>query len=279
MTRLGVIEVAPGSTIRLGVLVLAVMLVASWGDRAQGADYVKLNNKGNKLVEEGKLDQALDEYREASVERPDVPEIDYNIGNVYHLRNQYDSAATEYQDALATLEGPVQPSAFYNLGNTLFRMQKYDLAAESYKRALMENPHDKDAKYNLELAMQRMKEDSTKQQQQQGKDKQNQPDSSQQNQDQKQQQNKDQDNKSDSTQQQQNQQQQQQADSSQMQQQPQSGQEQQDAAEQQQQGAQPKGMTKEDAQRILDALRQRELQVQKQRAQREATAGTPGKDW
>ncbi|MBD3297735.1 MAG: tetratricopeptide repeat protein [candidate division Zixibacteria bacterium] len=245
----------------------------------QADEFASRNNRANELVEEGQLERALQEYREIKIEQPDKPEIDYNIGNVYHLKNQFDSAATEYQDALASLEGPVTPNAFYNLGNTLFRMQQYDLAVESYKQALMDDPDDEDAKYNLELALKKMQEQDSTQQEQQQQDQQNQeeqPDSNQQQQDQQQQ--------PDSTQQQQDQEQQQQQDQQQQEQQsqqeqPQGQPQQQDQAQQQQRRQQQAGMSKEDAERILDALRQRELEVQKQRLQQEAVPATTEKDW
>ncbi len=264
---------------RLAACVLVAVAISGLTPApVQADDFASRNNRANDLVEEGQLDQALQEYREIKIEQPEKPELDYNIANVYHLKNQFDSAATEYQDALASLEGPVTPNAFYNLGNTLFRMQQYDLAVESYKQALMDDPDDEDAKYNLELALQKLQEqDSTQQQQQQDQQNQEeQPDSNQQQQDQQQQ--------PDSTQQQQDQEQQQQQDQQQQEQQskqeqPQGQPQQQDQAQQQQRQQQQAGMSKEDAERILDALRQRELEVQKQRLQQEAVPATTEKDW
>ncbi|GAB4318637.1 MAG: hypothetical protein Kow0074_07940 [Candidatus Zixiibacteriota bacterium] len=257
-------------------LVPMALTVAS-PDAVRADDFASRNNAANKLVEKGELDQALQEYQRIKIEQPDRPELDYNIGNVYHLKNQFDSAAMEYQDALASLEGPVAPNALYNLGNTLYRMQQYDLAVQSYKQALIENPNDEDAKYNLELALKKLQQQDSSQQQQDQQNQEEQPDSNQHQQDQQQQQ-------PDSTQQQQDQEQQQQPQEqeqdrqSQQEQQPQGEPQQQDAAQQQQQ-PQQMGMSKEDAERILDALRQRELEVQKQRSMREAVPATTGKDW
>ncbi|MBI5868748.1 MAG: tetratricopeptide repeat protein [candidate division Zixibacteria bacterium] len=259
-------------------IIIALLAVA--GTPARADEFARRNNQGNTLLKKGELDQALQRYNEAKVERPDRPEVEYNIGNVYHLQGKLDSAAMEYQNALSTLKGPVAPNASYNLGNTFFRQQKYGPALEAYKEALIENPADRDAKHNLELTLRRMQADSTKQQQQQqDKDQQNKSDSTQQNQDQKQDQQKDQQ-KKDSTQQNQQSQQDKKSDSAQNQPPPNSQNDpQQGDQKKQQQQSQPVGMTKEDAKRLLDALKNDELKVQRLRAQHPMQEGTVTKDW
>jgi Ca-activated chloride channel family protein len=254
-----------------------VFVVVLFPSRAYPDDFAKRNNEGNALVEQGMLDSALEKYHEAALERPGTPEVEYNIANVYHLKNAFDTAAAEYQDALASATGPIAPQSYYNLGNTLYRMGQYQPAVQAYKRALMENPDDLDAKYNLEIAQHRLQSDSTQQKQQCDNPDQK-PDSSGQDQQQNQQQsNQNQD--STSQQQQQNQQQDQKSDSLQAKNQQQSqSDDTQQQAQQQQETQKPVGMTKEDAERILDALKDDELDVQKLRAKR-ATVPTTAKDW
>jgi Ca-activated chloride channel family protein len=266
------------SLIRRFAVVSVLALIAIGVAPARADDFARGNNKGNSLVKEGKLDEALQTYQETAVEHPDKPELDYNMANVYHMKGVFDTAATEYKDALASATSPVAPDAYYNLGNTLFRMGQYGPAAEAYKRTLIENPDDREAKFNLEVALKRLQSDST-QQNQKKKDQEQEPDSSNQDQ-QDQQQKSDQDKKDqDSTSQQQNQNQEQKPDSSDAQQQPKEPNDQQQADQQQQQQApQQVGMTKEDAERILDALKNNELDVQKQRALRVAVPAI-AKDW
>jgi tetratricopeptide (TPR) repeat protein len=244
---------------------------------ARADEFAKRNNEGNELLKQGQLDQALQRYNEAKVERPDRPEVDYNIGNVYHLEGKLDSAAKEYQNALSTLTGPIAPSASYNLGNTFYRMQEYRPAIEAYKRALIENPGDLDAKHNLELALRRLQADSTQQQQQQ-KDQQNKSDSTQQEQDQKKDNPNDQQ-KKDSTQQNQQSPQDKKPDSTQGQPPPSGQEDQQPGDQKKQQAPKPVGMTKEDAKRLLDALKNDELKVQRLRAQHPASEVPVIKDW
>lgn len=273
MSKLTLHRVVTQTLLKAAAAVLCVGVLGSLPARAD--DFASRNNQGNKLVKEGKLDEALQTYQETAVEHPNKPELDYNMANVYHMKGEFDTAATEYQDALASTTTPVAPEAYYNLGNTLFRMGQYGPAAEAYKKSLIENPDDREAKFNLELALKRLEADST-QQQKKKQDQEQKPDSTQQ--DQQNQQQKNDENKPDSTQQQQNQDQQQKKDSSDAQQQPQESQDQQQQAGQQQPPPQQVGMTKEDAERILDALKDNELKVQKQRAQKTQVPAT-AKDW
>jgi len=239
---------------------LALAIPAAHADQC-----AKYNNEGNRLAHEGRLDEALNQYLTARVERPDAPEVDYNIGNVLHQKGVYDTALAIYQSALGGLDGPLVPDTYYNMGNTLYRQGEFQSAIEAYKRALIANPDDQDAKFNLELAWEQMQADSSQQQQQEKQDQEQQPDS---------------------TQQQQDQNQEQQADSTQQQQQEgqdsppdQSEQPPQEQAEQDQAQAQPQGMTREDAERLLDALKQDELDLQKKRAQRLANPAPVARDW
>jgi tetratricopeptide (TPR) repeat protein len=236
---------------------------------AHADQFAKRNNTGNKLLENGRIDSAITEYRAARVERPGEPGVVYNLGSAYHQKGAFDTAATELQNALTHVDPTLKPNAYYNLGNTLYRMQEYQPAIDAYKQALIANPNDLDAKHNLELTLRKMNQDqdSTSQKQDQEKKDQNRQDSSgEQNQKQQDQ---------DSTQDQQQQQKQSQDGEQDQQQQDQ----QQDGQPSEQRRPRPvQGMTKADAERLLDALKNNELALQKKRAQR-TTGEKVAKDW
>jgi len=63
--------------------------------------------------------------------------------------------------------------AHYNLGNTHFSQTEWEAAVEAYKEALRLEPDDLNAKYNLELALQNLPEESPEQEQDQQNDQQN----------------------------------------------------------------------------------------------------------
>jgi hypothetical protein len=163
--------------------------------------------------------------------------------------------------------------AYYNIGNSFFKQDKLQESIEAYKKALDINPNDRDAKYNLELARAKLKESSEKQQQQ--------PQQNSQQQQQQQGQQEEQQNQEGQENQEQDGEQQQ-AQAEQEQQQQQSGEENQDQNQQQQgeslEESQDK-MTKEDAERILDALKNNEQDKQKIRKPAKSGRRNVDKDW
>jgi tetratricopeptide (TPR) repeat protein len=261
------LKLRPFRLLLWGAWALGMMLLPAAAALAD--QFAKLNNNGNRLYEDGKLDAALEQYRSAKLERPEASQIDYNIGNVLHSRGTLDSALAAYQNAALSSDSVVRPHAYYNMGNTLYRGSKYDLALEAYRQALIEDPNDLDAKHNLELALRQMVNDSTpkqpepkpdEQQSDSTQQQQQQPDSSQQSQDEQQQ---------NSDRQDQEQQDQQSANQQDTEQSP---------ADQRKSQSQLEGMTPQDAQRLLDALKQDESDLQKKRAQR--IKGVPvARDW
>lgn len=249
------------------------MISVVWGNFAWADSFSSLNKKGNKayneaqeLLEKDKKDQAseayeraLKHYRDAEIEKPESPELSYNIGNVNYQQEKYQDALEEYNRALSVDEPEKQAATYYNMGNALYRSGKYPEAIQAYQKCLDINPDDEDAKYNIEFARKKMKEMLDRETQRQ------------QNQQQQQQQEQQKEQKSQEQEQNQPKEQEQQA-------QPQ---EQQEKQEQKQEQMQPKeGMTKEDAERILNALKDDEKDIlKKQKRVTPAQGRRGGKDW
>jgi len=240
---------------------IAVVIGLAIGGAAH-ADYVKSVKNGNEAFTKKDYMKALEEYHAAETDLPVSPELDYNIGGALFEQGKYEEAVDKFTRALNSTDPMLAARAHYNLGNTYYRTQDYIKAIQSYEETLKLNPQDMDAKYNLELARRMLKENAKpdqenqqkKQDQQKQESKQDQQNKDQnQNQDQQDQQNSDQNDKN---------------------------QDQQD--KQQQQKSDPKNtkqMNKEDAERILNALRDNEQDTQK-RLKREVKVGEySGKDW
>jgi len=111
----------------------------------------RLNREGNAAYERGEYQRALDTYREAQVETPDVAAITYNAGNALHRLGQLDRAIPESQRASASGPDEVRFRAYYALGNHYFRQERLRESRDAYKNALKLNPSDVDAKFNLEV--------------------------------------------------------------------------------------------------------------------------------
>jgi len=287
--------------------ICAVTLVMLVSTPAARGDYRALTEKGNKALTEDKADEALKYYKDAEVEKPKQPILDYDIGSALYKQNKYPEALQRYTRALNTDDPKFQADAYYNSGNTLFRAQRYAEAINAYQKCLEIDSGDNDAKYNLELARVKLKEQAQKQDKQQDQQnkqdkqdqQQNQQQQDQQKQDQQQdQQQQDQQQNSQDQQKQQNQQQQQdqQKNGQQQQDQQKNDQEQQQQQDEQQNGdqnqeqqQQQKGsrgqqqkMSKQDAERILNAVSGDEKNLQKQLARFKVGTSNPsrsGKDW
>jgi tetratricopeptide (TPR) repeat protein len=177
---------------------------------------------------------------------------------------KYAEAREGYQKILATKDLNLAAKAHFNIGNTFFMEDKLTESIESYKKALEISPDDFDAKYNLELARAKLKEQSEKQQQN--------PDQNKQNQDQQNQQNQDQQQNQDENQQQAGQDQQEQN------QQDQQEQNQQEEQAQQAQAREDK-INKDEAERLLNAVESDEQEAQKRKAPVPADRRRAVKDW
>lgn len=240
---------------------LAVLFVMAAGSSVSARNPVEPVKKGNEAFLNKDYKKALEQYSIAETELPESPEIDYNIGNVQYEQGDYKTALERYEKALKTDDIAQQFRANYNAGNAHFKAGSYPEAIESYKKALEINPEDMDAKYNLELSRKLLKEQTQEEQQQNEQQQQEQQEKQEQQQQEQQQDQEDQ------------QQQQQQQDQQDQRQQNQ------DDQQQQQEQMQDKPMSKEDAERILNALEDDEQDVQKKVRRNVKASSYLGKDW
>ena len=232
-----------------------------------------LVNKGNKQFEDEKYDQALSNYKEALGKNAPEDIVRYDLGNVYYKKDSYDLAEKELDAAINSEDPNLQALGYFNRGNARYKQQQFDKSISDYIEVLKRNPKDVGAKVNLELAR-RMLQIQQQQQSQQ--------DSSRQNQDQQQQQAQ-----QDSTQQNQQQQQQSKQDSTQQnQQQDQQAQQskQEDKKDEEQPQPQPAEqkdqLSKQDAEKLLNALQSDEKDVLREMIKRQMPeTRSRGKDW
>jgi Ca-activated chloride channel family protein len=243
------------------LLVNAVMVVLT--SATIRADFISTANKGNEAYRKKDYKGALNMYHTAETDIPESPELKYNIAGAMHQEGNFQDAIKQYEGAIKTTDVNLEAQAQYNLGNTYFKMKDFQKAIGSYEESLKLNPKDMDAKFNLELTRKMLKDqikpqnkqDQNKNQQKQDQQKQDQQKQDQQKQDQQKQDQQNQD--------QQNQQNKQNKDK-----------------QQNQQNAQDqKKMSKEDAARILNALKDDEQQIQKKVRRVPGQGDYVGKDW
>ena len=215
----------------------------------------KKNEEGNALFEKGEYEAALRRYLEAQQEGRARPELHFNAGDALYKQEKYAEAMQEMGRAADGTHPDMSAAAHYNLGNALFRQEKFQESVGAYKKSLELKPDDIDAKINLELALEKLKQQQNQQNQNQDQDRQDRQDEQDKNQDQNQDQQNNQDDQDNQDQQGQDQQ---------GQQDQQDGQDQLDQQDQQK-GQDPREMTPEEAARILNAMKAREEESQKRR--------------
>jgi Ca-activated chloride channel homolog len=138
---------------------------------------------GNQAYTAQDYDTALQRYTAAQSQAPGQIEPAYNAANTYYRQNVLDKAQQTLEQTLARPQNAIAQFVHFNLGNIAYNTQKFDEAIAQYEAALRLQPDDRDAKYNLELALQQKQQQDQQQQQNQNQDQKNQQDQ-QQNQDQ-----------------------------------------------------------------------------------------------
>lgn len=128
----------------------------------------KFIKEGNTLFEEKKYKEAEKSYQQALKKDKDSYKATFNLGDAYYKQQKYEDAAQQFQALThrATSRDTLS-KAYHNLGNSLLQLKKYEESINAYKNALKNNPDDEDTRYNLAYAQQLLKQ----QQQQQNKDK------------------------------------------------------------------------------------------------------------
>jgi tetratricopeptide (TPR) repeat protein len=193
----------------------------------------KFIRSGNNEYEDQKYKEAEVDYMKALEKNPESFKVQYNLGGALYKQENYKDASDLYNSlASKSPDRREQANAYYNLGNSLLKAQKYPESIDAYKKSLRINPSDEDAKYNMEFAKKMLK--------QQEQQKQNQDE------------NKDQEKKDDEQQKQDEQQKEEQQQDKQNQQEQQKQDQQQNPQQQQQQ------ISKQDAERMLEALKNEE---------------------
>jgi len=203
----------------------------------------ELNNDGVDLFSQKKYADSEVKFKKGLEKDPKMFEGHFNVGDAYFKQGRYDEAIQAYKNSLQfTNDKSDQAKVFHNIGNALLKSQKYKESIGAYANALKRSPKDEDTKYNLSYALNAMKQNENKQQNKNDKNKDKNKD--------KQQNQQNQNNKNDKN------------------------------KEKQNQPQQPKNqISKEDAQRILEALKNNEADIQKKLRKQKGKPVATDKDW
>jgi Ca-activated chloride channel homolog len=141
------------------LLLPALLVLGGWSpveSRSRAVD------EGNEKMKAGKPEEALAAYDRALGELPGDPAVRFNRGTALYGLSRFDEAAEDLLKATEAKDPALKASAFYNLGNAFFKKDKHGEAVEAYKRALALDPKNERAKWNLEIALKKKREEEKK---------------------------------------------------------------------------------------------------------------------
>src|SRR5690606_5398926 len=220
--------------------------------------------EGNEYYRQQQYDEAAAAYQRSLGHGQESVVGNFNLGAAWYKQKKLDEAIGQFTDiAGSATDKTLKAKAYHNLGNALLESQKLEESIEAYKQALLNNPKDDETRYNLAYAQEKLKQQQ-----------QNNPDRNKDNQDQKNkdQDNRDQDNKDNK-------------DPNKDNQDPDNkDQEHKDNNEQDQgkndQQSQPGQLSKQDAERLLEAMAQEEKNTQEKLKKKKGTGqGKVVKQW
>jgi len=122
---------------------------------------------GNSAMKAGKADDALAHYDKALKKLPADAGAHFDRGAALYALSRFDEAGQEFLRATEAKDAALKASAFYNLGNAYFKKEKFKEAVAAYTRTLGLTPNDKQAKWNLEIALRKQKDQEDKDKKQQ----------------------------------------------------------------------------------------------------------------
>jgi Ca-activated chloride channel family protein len=140
---------------RVAGLIVAGLLLSCTTARRDAA-------RGHRLYEGGKYLEAYEAWQ-AVVRQQGGADDRYNTGNALYRMHQYAEAAKTWRDAMGGGPTELKQHAFYNMGNAFVRAAEdanalsgyLERAVDAYEEALRLDPGDTEAKWNLEIALQR----------------------------------------------------------------------------------------------------------------------------
>ena len=142
-------------------------------------DYIR---RGNRFMRDSIFDKAQIEYQKA-IEADNTNALaHYNLGNALLYQNKAEDAMKEYEQAAKMETNKVRKAQVYhNMGVLLQSAKQIDKALACYKESLRNDPSQDDTRYNYVLCLYQLKnnqnqDDQNQEQDDQGEDKKNEKD-------------------------------------------------------------------------------------------------------
>lgn len=120
---------------------------------AQSQSEKEIVREGNSQYNKGKYSDAEISYRKALEKNKDSQAAAFNLGDALYKQGKYEEAATQFQQITAEKgNSSLKAKAYHNLGNSYLKTKKLEESINAYKNSLKMVPNDQETKYNLAYA-------------------------------------------------------------------------------------------------------------------------------
>ena len=156
------------------LIILSLSLNAQTSEEKQKKASRTLIRKGNSNYQNNNFKKAELNYRKALVVHPKSRTANFNLANTLYSQQKFQESIDYYEKCVDKSDDKLSRArTYHNLGNAFFKANQVTEAIRAYENALKLNPSDMDTKYNLALAkkQQKNKGGGGKNNQQQNQDK------------------------------------------------------------------------------------------------------------
>lgn len=250
------------------ILLLSCTILIGWIDPASDT-----NEEGVQLYNEKKYDEAIGKFTDAQLYLRESNSLNFNIANAQYKKGKFPEAEKLFKDVMGAKDITLQAKSNYNMGNSMYRQGKFKESLDFYKQTIELTEEQsgigkdelkglrEDAKYNYEFVQKKIEEMKKEQEKQEEEEKK-------------------QDKKDSEQEEKQQDKQQDEQDREEKNEQEEKSPQEKKTEEQPSQPYEKKEITKEDAERILDALKQAESAARyNQKNERKSAKFNIEKDW
>jgi Ca-activated chloride channel family protein len=127
----------------------------------EAGSYLSLMRKGNRFYKNELYGEALAHFLLGKEKNKKVVEPDFNASAALYKMEDYVRSIESLTEALQKRKKELKAAdIYYNLGNNYYKLGDWQNAVQSYIKGLELNPYDLNMKYNLELALKKLKENT-----------------------------------------------------------------------------------------------------------------------
>jgi tetratricopeptide (TPR) repeat protein len=138
------------------IILVLLMLQASFLFAQQEKKYIK---KGNELYLQQNYKDAEKSYRQSVGKKEKTVEGNFNLGDALYKQKKYGEAGEQFNKIVSGSNNKqVLAKAYHNLGNSMLESKKLEESVAAYKKSLLNNPQDDETRYNLAYAQEKLKQ-------------------------------------------------------------------------------------------------------------------------